>query len=87
MDTFERRAFEYGGRSEIDWPGSNTYDLTDRELQMSKKLFKYNNPNELRYALIDADKEIYDELLNDLKMKNIFLNDQIKTKIGVERTR
>ena len=54
---------------------------------MSKKLFKYNNPNELRYALIDADKEIYDELLNDLKMKNIFLNDQIKTKIGVERTR
>ena len=44
-------------------------------------------PNNLRYALMDGDKEKYDELLNDLKIKQTVLKNQINTKIGVERTR
>ena len=44
-------------------------------------------PNNLRYALMDGDKEKYDELLNDLKIKQTVLKNQINTKIGVECTR
>ena len=88
VDAFERLVFEYGGRPEIDVDyGSDTYDLTDRELQMFKKLFNYDNPDELRGALMDADKKECVELLNDLKIKQAVLKDQIKSKIGVERTR
>ena len=54
---------------------------------MFKTLFKYDNPNELRDALIDADEKKYYELKNDHKIKQNVLNEQIKTKIGVERTR
>ena len=55
MDAFERLVFDYRGRPEIDVDyGSDTYDLTDRELQMLKKLFKYDNSDELRDALMDA---------------------------------
>ena len=56
VDAFERLVFDYRGRPEIDVDyGSDTYDLTDRELQMFKKLFKYDNSDELRDALMDAD--------------------------------
>ena len=54
---------------------------------MFKKFFKYDNADELRDILIDADKEEYAELLNDLKIKQTVLKDEIKIKIGVERTR
>ena len=88
VDAFERLVFEYGGRPEIDVDyGSDTYDLTDRELQMFKKLFNYDNPDELRGSLMDADKKECVELLNDLKIKQAVLKDQIKSKIDVERTR
>ena len=55
--------------------------------QMFKKVFKYDDPNELRDALMDADEKEYDKFLNDLKIKQNVLNKQIETKIGVERTR
>ena len=76
VDAFERQVFEYGGRPEIDVDYiSGTYDLTDRELQMFKKLFKYDNTDKLRDVLIDADKEEYAELLNDLKIIQTVLKD------------
>ena len=53
---------------------------------MFKKCFKYDNPNELRDALIDADEKKYYVLKNDIKIKQNVLNEQIKIKIGVERT-
>ena len=59
-----------------------SHDLTDKELQMFKKLFSYKNPEELEEALIGADTE----LLNDLNIKQNVLCDQIKTNIGVSRT-
>ena len=89
MDAFEKRIFEYGGCPKIDVDyetSSDTHDLTDRELQMFKKCFRYDNPNELRDALIDADEKKYYELKNDIKIKQNVLNEQIKIKIGVERT-
>ena len=84
VDAFERRVFEYGGRpkTDVDY-GSGTYELTDRELQTFKKPFKYDNPDELRDAFMDADKKEYVEFLNN----QTILKDQIKSKIGVERTR
>ena len=54
---------------------------------MFKKVFKYDDPNELRDALMDADEKEYDKFLNDLKIKQNVLNKQIETKIGVERTK
>ena len=89
-DAFEKRIFEYKDRPMIDVDyetSSDTYGLNDKELQMFKKLFKYNNPKELRDALIDADEKKYYDLKNDIKIKQNFLNEQIRTKIGVERTR
>ena len=89
-DAFEKRIFEYEDRPMIDVDyetSSDTYDLNDKELQMFTKRFKYNNPKELRDALIDADEKKYYDLKNDIKIKQNFLNEQIRTKIGVERTR
>ena len=64
-----------------------SHDLTDKELQMFKKLFSYKNPEELEEALIGADTEKKNnELLNDLNIKQNVLCDQIKTNIGVSRT-
>ena len=54
---------------------------------MFKKVFKYDDPNELRDALMDADEKEYDKFLNDLKIKQNVLNEQIETKAGVKRTR
>ena len=90
MDAFEKRVFEYGGHPRIDVgyeTSSDTYDLSDKELQMFENLFKYNNPNELRDALINADEKKYYGLKKDLELKQNVLNEQIRTKIGVERTR
>ena len=90
MNLFEKQIFEYGCRPRIDVDyetSSDIYDLSHKELQMFKKLFKYDNPNELRDALMNADEEEYYELKNDLKIKQTVLNDQIRIKIGVERTR
>ena len=65
-----------------------SYGLTDKEFQIFKKLFSYKNPEELEEALIRAGtEEKYNELLNDLNIKQTVLRDQIKTKTGVSRTR
>ena len=86
IDAFERRVFEYEGRPVIDLDyDSGAYGLTTKELQMFKKLFKYDNLNKLWKALMDADKEKHDELLNNLKIKQTVLNEQIDIKTGVER--
>ena len=89
VDAFEKQIFEYGGRSRIDVDyDSDTYKLTDKELQMLKKVFKYDNPNELRNALIDTDEKKYYELKNNLKITQNVLKEQIdKTKTSVIRTR
>ena len=86
IDAFERRVFEYEGRPVIDLDyDSGAYGLTTKELQMFKKIFKYDNLNKLWKALMDADKEKHDELLNNLKIKQTVLNEQIDIKTGVER--
>ena len=86
IDAFERRVFEYEGRPVIDLDyDSGAYGLTTKELQMFKKFFKYDNLNKLWKALMDADKEKHDELLNNLKIKQTVLNEQIDIKTGVER--
>ena len=86
VNAFERGVFEYGGRPQLDIDyDSGTYDLTGKELQMFNKLFKYDNPDKLWNALMDADKEKYDELLSDLKIKQIVLEEQIDIKTGTER--
>ena len=55
---------------------------------MSKKRFIYKNREELKEDLIRAGtEEKYNELLNDLNIKQTVLRDQIKTKTGVSRTR
>ena len=63
MDPFERQMFEYGGRPQTDVNYDlETYDLTDKELQMFKNLFKSDNPDELWNVLMDGDRREYDEL-------------------------
>ena len=72
VDTFENRIFESKYRPEIDVddyliddPESNLnsasdygyYGLTDKKLQMFKKLFGYQNPELLRHTLIEATDE------------------------------
>ena len=63
VDAFEKRIFEYECLPKIDVDcdldtyDSDTYNLADKELQMFKKIFKYDNPSKLRDALIDADEK------------------------------
>ena len=72
VDAFENRIFESKYRPEIDVddyliddPESNLnsasdygyYGLTDKKLQMFKKLFGYQNPELLRQTLIEATDE------------------------------
>ena len=72
VDAFENRIFESKYRPEIDVddyliddPESNLnsasdygyYGLTDKKLQMFKKLFGYQNPELLRHTLIEATDE------------------------------
>ena len=55
---------------------------------MFKKVFEYNNLEELEQDLMRADtKENYDWLWNDVNIKQTVSRDQIKTMIGVSRTR
>ena len=90
-DAFEKRIFEHEGRPMIDVDyetSSDTYHLTSKELQAFKKLFKYNNPNKLREALMGADGEKYHELKDDVKTIQDALKEQInKTNDGVKSTR
>ena len=86
IDAFEREVFGYECCSRIDVNYDlETYGLTDKELQMFRKLFSYANPNEFWNTLIDADEEKYGELLNDLKIKQKVLNEQVDTKTGIKR--
>ena len=93
VDAFEKRIFEYEGRSKIDVDydldtcDSDTYNLIDKELGMFKKYFKYDNPSELWDALIDADEKKYCELKNDIKITQNVLNEEIENKVGVKCTR
>ena len=65
-----------------------SYGLTERDLQMLKRLFKYNNDEEWKEDLMRADtEENYDELLNDINIKQTVLKDQIKITTGISRTR
>ena len=55
---------------------------------MFRRFFGYGNPEELKYALIGANsKKKCNEILSDHNIKQTVLRDQIKTKIGVSRTR
>ena len=86
IDAFERGVFEYAGRPRIDINyDSETYGLTDKEMQMFRKLFTYGNPKKLWNALMDADEVNHAKLLNDLKLKQNVLNERINIKTGPER--
>ena len=88
IDAFERGVFEYGGRPRIDINyDSGTYGLTDKEMQMFRKLFTCGNHIKLWNALMDADQVNHAKLLNDLKMKQKVLNEQINIKTSIERER
>ena len=55
---------------------------------MFKTLFSYKNPEKLEQALMRTDtEEKYNQISNDLNIKQTVLRDQIKTKTGVSRTR
>ena len=89
----EQKQEEFDGQR-LDSPATpdsstdESHGLTGKVLQMFKKLFSYKNPGKLEEALIRVDaKEKYNDLLNDLNIKRTVLRDQIKTKIGVSRTR
>ena len=56
IGAFERVVFDYGGHTKIDVNYDlETYGLSDKELQMFKKLFNYANPNELWNDLMYTD--------------------------------
>ena len=89
VNAFEKLIFEYGGLPEIDVDyesDSDTYYLTNKEFQMFKNFFRYDDPNKLRDTFMDADEKECDKFLNDLKVKQNVLNKQIKTEIRVKRT-
>ena len=95
VEAFENRIFESNYRPDIDvdidpTPDSNTYKsngLTDKELQMFRRLFGYKNPLKLRQPFVEATDEEYNEFLKDFNIKLTALKDQINTKPGVSRTR
>ena len=61
----------------------NTHGLTDKELQIFRKRFGYENTEELEQALMKADTEgKKKELSNGLNIKQAVLRDQI----GASRT-
>ena len=73
VDGFEKQIFEYEGRPKIDVDYDlGTYNLTDKELQMFKKFFKYDNSSELRNALIDVDEKNIMSLKMILKLYRKF---------------
>ena len=94
-DAFENRIFEIKYRPEIDVDIDSTSDsdayethgLTDKWLQIFRKRFSKKNPEKLRQALIETTDEKYNGLLKLLNIKLSVLKDQIKTEVGVERTR
>ena len=70
IGAFERGVFEYSGCPQIDINyDSETYGLTDKEMQMFGKHFSYGNPNKLWNTLMDAGEEKYAELLNKFILK------------------
>ena len=54
---------------------------------MFQKRFSYGNPNKLWNTLMDADEEKYAKLLNNLKINQKNLNEQIHIKTFIERER
>ena len=88
MDAFEKGIFEQEGRARIDvYYDLDAYDLIDKELQMFKKILKYDSPNELRNALIDADEKKYYELKNDIKITQNVLKEETGNEISAKSTR
>ena len=88
VDAFEKEIFEYGIRSRIDVDyDSDAYKLTEKELQLFKKFFKYDNPKELRNALIDADEKKNYELKNDIKITQNVLKEESENEISAKSTR
>ena len=73
VDAFEKRIFDYEGRPKVDVDyDSDTYNLTHKKLQIFKKIFKYDNPSELRDALRDADEKNIMSLKMILKLHKMF---------------
>ena len=88
INAFERGVFKYGGRPRTDVNYDlETYGLTDKELEIFKKLFNYANPKELWNELLYTDRGKYAELLNDLKIKQKILDKQICIKNGIKYER
>ena len=73
VDAFEKQIFDYEGRPKVDVDyDSDTYNLTHKKLQMFKKFFEYDNPSELRDALIDVDEKNIMSLKMILKLHKMF---------------
>ena len=88
IDAFERGVIKYGDLLWIDINyDSETYGLTNKEMQMFRKRYSYGKPNKLWNVLMDADEEKYTMLLNDLQIKQKVLDEQSDTKTGIERER
>ena len=88
VDAFEKGIFEQEGRARIDvYYDLDAYDLIDKELQMFKKILKYDSPNELRNALIDVDEKKYYELKNDIKITQNVLKEETGNEISAKSTR
>ena len=93
-EAFENRIFESKYCLDIDvdinpTPDSNTYKshgLTDKELQMFRKIVGYEKPLKLRQALTEATDEEYNDFLKDFNIKLTVLKDQINTNTGFSRT-
>ena len=93
-EAFENRIFESKYCLDIDvdinpTPDSNTYKshgLTDKELQMFRRIVGYENPLKLRQALTEATDEEYNDFLKDFNIKLTVLRDQINTNTGFSRT-
>ena len=48
---------------------------------MFKIFFKYDNPSELKNALMDADEKEYSELKNNIKTTQHFLMNKLRLKL------
>ena len=88
VDAFEKRIFKYEDHPKIDVDYDlDIYNLADKELQLFKKFFKYDNPSKLRDALIDADEKKYYELKNDIKITQNVLKEETENNISAKSTR
>ena len=80
--------YDLNDAQELDLPAAfdsdidKSYGLTDKEIQIFKKLLSYKNPEKLEQAIMRAEtKEKYSEFLNDLNIEKNILKEEIRTQL------